>query len=112
MAEDQKQVNEKTAEESRSGAQQGNTNVNPAPPVKPFPNKKRYEDGYVFNQQLAFWQKYSDEELKGLGLTESDITLVHEALAFHKLEAGALREDRIAHEEAVKSEGKAKTAGE
>lgn len=80
-------------------------------PVKKdeFSNKSKYESGVLYDMSLDFYQKHNDSELEEFGYSKDQIAVAHEALKFHGLEAGALRDERLAHQAAVLKEGESAT---
>lgn len=61
-------------------------------PVDPYPNRRKYMDGHVFNFPVDYWACHTEEEVREKlvsGGNESDViephvALIAEALAFHE----------------------------
>lgn len=72
-----------------------------AAPVKaepnPFPRKRYYEDGFVFNFPISHYENRTEAKIKqdlldggnSEAQTDKDMDLIREALAFHKTTFGA-----------------------
>jgi len=81
-------------EKAEKATPKGEAKANAAAEKDEYPNKARYEDGYVFNLPLNYWTNKTEDEvrrtLKDAGNSEEDVDshveLIKEALAFHEAE--------------------------
>jgi hypothetical protein len=62
----------------------------------PYPNKHKYEDGYVFNLPVTHWEKYAESEIREMLVKAGNeheyidhhVALIKEAAKFHGVEVG------------------------
>jgi hypothetical protein len=66
-------------------------------PVDPFPHKRHYADGSIFNLPVSYWAQFTEEQVRQKlvdakneeAVIDSHVALIAEALKFHGTEFGA-----------------------